>query len=365
MRLFRCISVPVLLLAFTSCADRPESDKPDGVLYRTDTSGTRCRIWTYHPDGSIQDSISLPRNLNRIICMSSSHVACLSAIGCDSLICGVSGIKYISDSLILRRFAEGTVADVGSDVAPDYEKILSMSPDLVTAYSLPGSDFVKKLRALGVNVLVLNDYLENNPLGRASYIKLFGALTGKTDEADSVFERVRANYDSLSAIVEKAVNQTNSRKKVLVNVPYSDVWFIPGGDNYMSRLIRDAGGEVLGAVEGNTESGTISVEQAYLLSKDAQVWLNTGWFDTLDALYASASVFGKFGCADNVYNNTLRTTPGGGNDFWESGAVRPDLILSDLTRILYPGLIQDAPLHYYRKLVFRDSACVVENTYNN
>lgn len=267
--------------------------------------------------------------------------------------------------MILRRFAEGTVADVGSDVAPDYEKILSMSPDLVTAYSLPGSDFVKKLRALGVNVLVLNDYLENNPLGRASYIKLFGALTGKTDEADSVFERVRANYDSLSAIVEKAVNQTNSRKKVLVNVPYSDVWFIPGGDNYMSRLIRDAGGEVLGAVEGNTESGTISVEQAYLLSKDAQVWLNTGWFDTLDALYASASVFGKFGCADNVYNNTLRTTPGGGNDFWESGAVRPDLILSDLTRILYPGLIQDAPLHYYRKLVFRDSACVVENTYNN
>lgn len=197
---------------------------------------------------------------------------------------------------------------------------------------------------------MLNDYLENNPLGRASYIKLFGALTGKTSVADSLYEAVRADYDSLSAIVQGAVNQDNGRKKVLVNVPYSDVWYIPGGDNYMSRLIHDAGGEVLGVVAGKSESGTVSVEQAYLLSKDAQVWLNTGWFDSLNALYASSPVFGKFGCADNVYNNTLRTTPGGGNDFWESGAVRPDLILSDLIRILHPGLIQDAPLHYYKKL---------------
>lgn len=350
MRLFRFMSVAVLLLAFASCTRRTETEKPGSVLYRIDTSGTACRIWTYHPDGSIQDSITLDRNLKRIVCMSSSHIACLSAIGCDSTICGVSGIKYISDTLIQRRFAEGKVADVGSDVAADYERILSMSPDLVTAYSLPGSDFVKKLRSLGVNVLVLNDYLENNPLGRASYIKLFGALTGKTAVADSVYEAVRADYDSLSAIVQGAVNQDNGRKKVLVNVPYSDVWYIPGGDNYMSRLIHDAGGEVLGAVAGKSESGTVSVEQAYLLSKDAQVWLNTGWFDSLDALYASSPVFGKFGCADNVYNNTLRTTPGGGNDFWESGAVRPDLILSDLIRILHPGLIQDAPLHYYKKL---------------
>ena len=35
-----------------------------------------------------------------------------------------------------------------------------------------------------------------------------------------------------------------------------------------------------------------------------------------------------------IYNNTLRTTPEGGNDFWESGAMRPDLILQDLIAIL-------------------------------
>ena len=143
MRLFRFMSVAVLLLVFASCTHRTETEKPGSVLYRIDTSGTGCRIWTYHPDGSIQDSITLDRSLKRLVCMSSSHIACLSAIGCDSLICGVSGIKYISDTLIQRRFAEGKVADVGSDVAADYERILSMSPDLVTAYSLPGSDFVK------------------------------------------------------------------------------------------------------------------------------------------------------------------------------------------------------------------------------
>ena len=156
MRLFRFISVAVLLLAFASCTHRMETEKPGSVLYRIDTSGTGCRIWTYHPDGSIQDSITLDRNLKRIVCMSSSHIACLSAIGCDSLICGVSGIKYISDTLIQRRFAEGKVADVGSDVAADYERILSMSPDLVTAYSLPGSDrFSESSAALTMYITIL------------------------------------------------------------------------------------------------------------------------------------------------------------------------------------------------------------------
>jgi iron complex transport system substrate-binding protein len=49
-----------------------------------------------------------------------------------------------------------------------------------------------------------------------------------------------------------------------------------------------------------------------------------------------------------IYNNTLRTTPEGGNDFWESGAVRPDLILEDLIQVFhYDG---SGNLNYYFRL---------------
>ena len=42
-----------------------------------------------------------------------------------------------------------------------------------------------------------------------------------------------------------------------------------------------------------------------------------------------------------VYNFAKRTTPTGGNDFWETGVVRPDYILQDLIKILYPELVKD------------------------
>ncbi len=35
-----------------------------------------------------------------------------------------------------------------------------------------------------------------------------------------------------------------------------------------------------------------------------------------------------------VFNNNRRQTPAGGSDFWESGVIRPDLVLRDLSLIL-------------------------------
>ena len=52
----------------------------------------------------------------------------------------------------------------------------------------------------------------------------------------------------------------------------------------------------------------------------------------------------------NVFNNDSRMSPGGGNDFWESGQVRPDLVLEDLAGILHPELRDGEGLHYYRRL---------------
>jgi iron complex transport system substrate-binding protein len=42
---------------------------------------------------------------------------------------------------------------------------------------------------------------------------------------------------------------------------------------------------------------------------------------------------------------------GGGNDFWESGALRPDLILQDLRKIFSPSASADRlELNYFIRL---------------
>ena len=51
-----------------------------------------------------------------------------------------------------------------------------------------------------------------------------------------------------------------------------------------------------------------------------------------------------------VFNNNRRQTPAGGSDFWESGVVRPDLVLRDLNAILRPETAGTAELHYYKRL---------------
>ena len=323
------------------------------------------------PDGRKRDTVRVDEPLENIICMSSSHVAALSQIGADSLISAVSGIGYISSPVLRDRYdrTEGVhrgckknpshavgagpspcgqggstlftppmhpLYDIGYESGLDYERILELKPDMLMAYTVSMAEppYIAKLRSMGIPVMIIHDHLENHPLARAEYVRLFGALTHRLHEADSVFTAVCDRYESLAADVAESGSRP---RKVLINTPYADAWYIPGEDSYMSRLIRDAGGLVLGSQPGTSVSGVVSLEKAYQLSLQADLWLDPGNYRTRSELRDAHQLFPRFGpLAEDlpIYNNTLRTTPEGGNDFWESGAMRPDLILQDLIAIL-------------------------------
>jgi len=283
------------------------------------------RAVVFSPYGGDPDTLEFDRPLGSIVCMSSSYVGFLDALGCDSVATAVSGLAYVSDPEVRAH-----AVDVGYDAALDYETILRLHPDLVLTYAVSAATppYLQKLQDLGIRTAVIHEHLESHPLARAEYIKLFGLLTGHTARADSLFSGIRDRYLSLAVQQERP-------SKVLVNIPYADQWYIPGGDNYMTRLIADAGGEVLGAVPGRFESSVISVEQAYAYAQEADVWLNPGWCSTRDQVRSVHPLFADFPVLEKpVWNNTKRVTPGGGNAFWETGPVRPDLILEDLKAIL-------------------------------
>ena len=286
------------------------------------------------PHNGSMDTLVVSKPMSDIICMSTSHVACLSEIGADSVITAVSGIQYIADPSLRQRYDESTIYDIGYDSDLDYERIISLKPELIVTYTVSSSEppYLSKLRSLGLTVLVLHDHLEDHPLARAEYIRLFGTLTGKSEVADSIFNEIAERYESLKAESHNAYS-----RKVLMNIPYADAWYVPGNDSYMARLIRDAGGEVLGAAKGTSVSRVISIEEAWALSNDADIWLNPGNCSTREELSSIHRLFASFGpLADGlpIYNNTLRMTPEGGNDFYESGVVRPDLVLEDLIHIM-------------------------------
>ena len=273
----------------------------------------------------------------RLACMSSSYVGYLETIGADSCAVALSGVRFIGNELVKSRAAE-----VGYDAALNYEAILGAKPDLFLTYTVSSAEppYLAKLRELGIRTVVLSEHLESHPLARAEYVKFFGALVGAPAKADSVFSAVRDHYLSLV--------QPKAHCKVLMNIPYTNQWFIPGGDNFMTRLVSDAGGTLLGAVPHRQESSVISLETAYGYAQEADVWLHPGWCRTKAELRAVHPLFEHFPVLGKaVWNNTLQATPGGGNRFWESGPVRPDLVLEDLVHI-FRG--EEPPMNYYIKV---------------
>ncbi len=88
------------------------------------------------------------------------------------------------------------------------ELIISLAPDLLMAYGVadPSSGSTSRLSDLGVRVFYNADYLEQHPLARAEWIKLFGLLTGREEMADSIISSVSASYMELAERV-KAVHR--------------------------------------------------------------------------------------------------------------------------------------------------------------
>ena len=336
MRIVRIISkilFPLLAAVATGCSEPNPGMSPGNTEYADYfdivQKDSIVGVVTVSPSTSQSDTLWVDSPMDEIICMSTSHVAALSAIDALSAVKAVSGLRYISDSALDRN----TVADIGYDAALDYETVLKISPDLLVTYAVDGAEpaYIRKLRSLGVRTLILNDHLENHPLARAEYVRLFGVLTGRQHLADSVFSEVRDRYLELSASVDGSESV-----KVLINIPYGDAWFIPGKEGYMSRLVEDAGGEILGSPSGTAVSDVITLEKAYEYSMDADLWLNPGPCSSREELVQAHHMFSRFHpLADDlpIYNNIRCVNEGGGNDFWERGAIRPDLILQDLIHI--------------------------------
>ena len=86
--------------------------------------------------------------------------------------------------------------------------------------------YIGKLKELGIKVIFNADYLENDPLGKAEWIKMIGALYSKEEMADSIFSTIESKYNQLKIFISENADE---RPKVLLGLPFKDTWFISPG----------------------------------------------------------------------------------------------------------------------------------------
>ena len=376
--LMRWAEIAVFLLFFSSCGVETELSTYDGIIYKPTyadgfeiyRSGKSSVIRSLNPwqgaEGVSMDlfvsrggelppsgfsGVAIDAPLGRVVCQSSSYVAFMDEIGALGSIVGVSGVGFISNESIKTAYSSGRIKDVGYDNTFNYEVISAIKPDLVLMYGLSSgnSAVTDKLKEMRVSAFYIGDYVEQSPLGKAEWLVAFGEMFDRRDVAVARFGEIVNNYIAAKEIVNNSVDK---RPTVMLNAPWRDVWFVPGDDSYMVKLITDAGGDYICKGVENGISRPISGESAYLFSSRADFWLNQGSISSLRELIEVSPKFSDVKSIVNrtVYNNIKHSTEMGGSAFWESGAVNPDLVLEDLINILHPGLLEAKELNYYIQL---------------
>lgn len=289
----------------------------------------------------------LQGDAKRVVCMSSSHIAMLDAIGAVESVVGVSGKNFITNPYVVAH--QRTIADVGYDGNMNFELLVAQQPDIVLLYGVTGACTMEsKLDELGIPYIYVGEYVEEDPLGKAEWLIALAEIVGLRQQGLTYFAELPQRYEQLKSIAAAAQTPT---PKVMLNTPYADSWFMASATSYVARLIADAGGDYIYKKNTSNHSLPIDMEEAALLTTQADVWINVGNVNSVDDLCRQFPKFAKMPCVQRgeVYNCDKRRVAGGGNDYWESGVVHPDVILRDLIKIFHSELVSEEFV-YYRKI---------------
>ena len=287
----------------------------------------------------------------RVVLLHSSYIAYFDFCEDLSTLIGIADPDYVYLDSVKQLVQRGVIASVAHNEMIDLELLLSLDPGLVIDVGLPGTHHREHevLEQWGIPVIRFGDWQETTALGRAEWVMAVAALLGKIETTLPQFDSVASRYLQIKKRVDENVDD---RPAVLLNLPYKGVWHMPAGGSYMAGFIRNAGGSYDWENTPGTGALGLDLEAVYPAALDADVWINPGTARTLTEIVASDSRMADFRPLKikKVYNCDLRSRMGGANDYWESGIVRPDLVLADLVSILHPELLQNHTLHYFRQL---------------
>ena len=118
-------------------------------------------------------------------------------------------------------------------------------------------------------------------------------------------------------------------------------------------MLEDAGANYLWGDNESRRSLSLDFEAVYEIAHNGDFWITmrNEWL-SIDNVVAEDERYGQFKAVrtGNVFNANARLNANGGNDYWETGLIEPDVLLADIIKILHPDLLPDHQLKYYRKL---------------
>ena len=277
-----------------------------------------------------------------------SSVHCSLLVELDALDCigGVCDLQYIYHPAVRTCCAEGRIVDAGNAMSPDLEKVIDLHPDAVLLSPFENSGGYGRIEKLGIPIIECADYMETSPLGRAEWMRFFGLLFGRKQQADSLFAEVEKRYASLKSLVDTV----SVRPTVLSELRNGSAWYTPGGHSTIGRLYADAGAAYVWADDTRSGSVPLSFETVFDRGRNADFWLfkyNETVDKTLSSLRAEYAPYAGFRAfqTGRVFACNTGKVP-----FYEETPFRPDWLLKDLILVFHPECLPGETARYFKQL---------------
>lgn len=265
----------------------------DGRKYLILPEDVKC------PDKLPAGTTVIKRPLSEIYLAATGAMCHFDSLGAVDLI-SLSSLEekdwYIASAK--EAMKKGSLIYGGKYNAPDYEMILEKKIQLAIENTmlLHAPKVLERLENLDIPVFIDRSSYENEPLGRLEWIRIYGLLADKEKEAEEFFDQQKSLVESLdkSGVSGKkvAVFSVNSNHQIVTRK----------GNDYLSKMIEQAGGVYLSPVESQEDMSstqmTISVEAFLAYAKEADILIYNGTIQnapkTIDELIEIDQLFWQF-----------------------------------------------------------------------
>ena len=304
-------------------------------------------------DGIVPDSlkqfpvISIP--IQSIVVTSTTHIPALEMLDVQNTLIGFPSTNFISSTKTRKRIDAGEVREVGVNESLNTEILIDMKPDAIVTFGINNNNStIDNLKKSGLNVLINGDWTEQSPLGKAEWIKFFGALYDLNTKANTLFNSIESNYNSALALAKK----TTVKPTVLSGAIYQDQWYVPQGESWASLFLKDAKANYLWKDSKGFGSLNLPFEKVFEKGQNAEFWIAPGDFSSLKQMSDSNTHYAEFASFKNkkVYSYAVNKGPKGGIVYFELASTRPDLVLKDLIKIIHPELLPKYSPFFFKKL---------------
>jgi iron complex transport system substrate-binding protein len=292
-------------------------------------------------------TIQIP--IQSIVVTSTTHIPALEMLGRENSLVGFPDTDFISSEKTRKRIDAGKVREVGKNENLNTEVLIDMQPDVIVGFGLTNSNpSLDLLQKSGLKVLFNGDWTEQSPLGKAEWIKFFGALYGLDSKANSVFKEIEKEYNATLALARKATQKPS----VLSGSMFQDQWYVPQGESWASLFLKDAQADYLWKNTKGTGSISLPFEIVLEKAQKAAFWIAPGDFSSLKQMSDSNPHYQEFESFKNkkVYSYALNKGAKGGILYFEWSPTRPDWVLKDLIKIFHPELLPNHSLFFFQKL---------------